>query len=128
MFERRGGHLMTVTTRTTVAEIAREVPRAIPIFQRNGIDFCCGGRRTLSEVCSELGVGFDAIVDQIGEAGQEPAGPLPDWATEPLADLIDRDLLRYHAVLRDELPRLEMLADKVATVHASRHPELLPSL
>ena len=53
---------MQVTAETTIAEIASAMPRAIPVFQKHGIDFCCGGRRALADVCTEKGVGFEAIV------------------------------------------------------------------
>jgi len=119
---------MNVTPQTTVAEIAGAMPRAIPVFQKHGIDFCCGGRRALSEVCSERGVGFDAIVDEIEVAGLRPAGADTDWATEPLGALIDHILASYHAGLRQELPRLLALAEKVATVHGANHPDTLPAL
>jgi regulator of cell morphogenesis and NO signaling len=119
---------MNVTAQTTVAEIASALPRAIPVFQKHGIDFCCGGRRSLADVCSEKGVGFDAIVDEIESAGLQPAGYDTDWATEPLSALIDHILLRYHAGLKDELPRLYALAEKVAAVHGAAHPDTLPAL
>jgi regulator of cell morphogenesis and NO signaling len=119
---------MNVKPQTTVAEIAGAMPRAIPVFQKHGIDFCCGGRRALAEVCSEKGLGFETIVGEIETAGRQPAGSGTDWATEPLGALIDHILVRYHAVLKEELPRLEALAENVATVHGANHPDTLPAL
>jgi regulator of cell morphogenesis and NO signaling len=119
---------MNVTTQTTVAEIASAMPRAIPVFQRHGIDFCCGGRRALADVCSEKGVGFETIVGEIETAGLQPAGSEIDWGGESLGALIDYILGRYHATLKEELPRLEALADKVAAVHGANHPDTLPAL
>ena len=119
---------MNVTPQTTVAEIASAMPRAIPVFQKHGIDFCCGGRRALSEVCSEKGVGFEAIVGEIESATRKPVGSESDWTTEPLGALIDHILTRYHAELRQELPRLEALAEKVASVHGAAHPDTVPVL
>jgi len=119
---------MTLTPQTTVAEIAGTMPRAIPVFQKHGIDFCCGGRRALGDVCSERGVGFETIVGEIEAAGRRPSGSETDWATEPLGTLIDHILATYHAGLRTELPRISALAEKVATVHGDNHPETLPAL
>jgi regulator of cell morphogenesis and NO signaling len=119
---------MNVTHETTVAEIASAHPRAIPVFQKHGIDFCCGGRRPLAEVCSEKGVGFESIVGEIEKALAGPAGADADWANEPLGALVDHIVGRYHAGLREELPRLLALAEKVATVHGANHPDTLPSL
>jgi len=119
---------MDVTPQTTVAEIASAMPRAIPVFQRHGIDFCCGGRRALAEVCTEKGVGFATIVDEIETAGLQSSGSGTDWATEPLGAIIDHILSRYHAGLKEELPRLQALAEKVAAVHGANHPDTLPAL
>ena len=119
---------MTVTPQTTIAEIASAMPRAIPVFQKHGIDFCCGGRRALAEVCTERGVDFDAIVGEIEKAAAPPPGSETDWAAEPLGSLIDHILSRYHTALREELPRLLVLAEKVATVHGANHRETLPAL
>jgi regulator of cell morphogenesis and NO signaling len=119
---------MNLTPETTVAEIASAMPRAIPVFQKHGIDFCCGGRRALAEVCSEKGVGFDAIVCEIESSGGQPLRSDTDWTTEPLAALIDHIVTRYHAGLREELPRLLALAEKVANVHGANHTDTLPGL
>jgi iron-sulfur cluster repair protein YtfE (RIC family) len=44
---------MNITPETRVAEIAAHNPATIRIFQRFTIDFCCGGKRPLAEVCAE---------------------------------------------------------------------------
>jgi regulator of cell morphogenesis and NO signaling len=119
---------MKVTSQTTIAEIAGSMPRSIPIFQKHGFDFCCGGRRALAEACSEMGVGFETIVGEIETACRQPVESETDWATEPLGDLIDHILTRYHARLKEELPRIEVLVEKVTTVHGAHHPETLPAL
>lgn len=41
----------------------------------------------------------------------------PEWYQAPVS--------RYHAALREDLPRLGRMADKVAEVHGGRHPELI---
>ncbi len=119
---------MNFTAETTVAEIAGALPRAIPVFQKHGIDFCCGGRRALAELCSEKGIGFETIVCEIESAVRQPSGSETDWTIEPLGALVDHILGRYHAGLREELPRLLALAQKVATVHGANHPNTLPAL
>ena len=119
---------MTLTPETTVAEIAGTMPRAIPVFQRHGIDFCCGGKRALAEICSEKGIGFDAIVGELEAADRRRSPGDTDWATEPLDALIDHILERYHKGLYEEMPRLEALADKVVSVHGATHPDSLPAI
>lgn len=119
---------MHVTSETTVAEIASTMPRSIPVFQRHGIDYCCGGKRSLAAVCSEKGVAFDAIVGEIETADRPVAEAGTDWANEPLGSIIDHILTHYHASLKEELPRLLALAEKVTSVHGANHPDTLPAL
>lgn len=82
----------------------------------------------MAEVCSETGVGFETIVGEIETAGREPSGSETHWESEPLGALIDHVLSRFHASLKEELPRLLALAEKVATVHGATHPDTLPAL
>jgi regulator of cell morphogenesis and NO signaling len=119
---------MELTPATHVADIAAHNPAAIPVFQRHGIDFCCGGRRPLAEVCRDRGIDFDAVREEIAAAATATPAPERDWTEAPLADLVDHIVTRYHVGLRQELPRLAAMADKVLAVHGKRHPEVLPAL
>ena len=39
----------------TVSEIAASSLAAVRVFERLGIDYCCGGKRPLADVCREKG-------------------------------------------------------------------------
>src|SRR5688572_13370019 len=43
-----GRTAMTITETTTVADVAAAIPSSVRIFERLGIDFCCGGRTPLA--------------------------------------------------------------------------------
>ena len=53
---------MQTTTGKTVREIALEDPSSIRIFESLGIDYCCGGKRPLSDACSRANVDFDRVI------------------------------------------------------------------
>jgi regulator of cell morphogenesis and NO signaling len=114
---------MTITENTTVAEIAAALPSSVRVFQRHEIDFCCGGKAPLAAVCRQRGVPFEALV---GEIEASVASPVEDrdWNREPLHVLIDHIVTTYHDVLREELPRLEAMAAKVARVHGAKAAHL----
>lgn len=40
-------------TETTVREIALENPASIRVFEKFGIDYCCGGHKALTQACRE---------------------------------------------------------------------------
>ena len=107
---------MNITERTTVAAIASTLPSSVRVFQRHGIDFCCGGKTPLATVCRERGIPFAGIVSAI-EVSALAAPDERDWNAEPLHLLIDHIIATYHDALRTELPRLESMAAKVARTH-----------
>jgi regulator of cell morphogenesis and NO signaling len=117
---------MDITPDTSVARIASQSPATIRIFQRFGIDFCCGGKRPLSAVCAEKQMTFEELRSALAAVEAVPAAQ--PSAEAPLSELIHFVLERYHASLREELPRLGEMSAKVLRVHGDKHPDLLPAL
>jgi regulator of cell morphogenesis and NO signaling len=107
-----------MTTTSTLAELATTHPAASRVFQRYGLDYCCGGRQPLDDVCHAKGLDPIALVHAIEE--EERTVDLPRWDTAPLAELVHVIVSRYHAALRSELPALIALAAKVETVHGEK--------
>lgn len=118
---------MNITPDTRIAEIAAGNPATIRIFQRFGIDFCCGGKRPLHEVCAEKQMTFGELRTAL-EGADAPGSTEMPAADAPLAELVRFIVDEYHADLRSELPRLDQMAVKVIDAHGEKHPELLPAL
>lgn len=116
---------MTITTTTTVGQIAAEYPLATRVFARHGIDFCCGGGRALEEIAAKRGLDASAVLAEIERELTSPNGSARNWTEAPLGELIDHILSTYHEPLYEELPRLEAMARKVYRVHADKDPERL---
>jgi regulator of cell morphogenesis and NO signaling len=117
---------MAIATTKTVGELAVEIPNATREFEKLGIDYCCGGSRTLGEACAEAKISVDEALDRLQEsmtAAAPSAGQ--DWQNQPLADLIEHITSTHHVFVREECPRIEALAAKVVSVHGKNHPELL---
>ena len=115
---------MAITSDSLVADIATTAPGTIPVFQRHHIDFCCGGRTPLAEVCAERGLDAALLVTELNAA----AGPVSaerSWQDAPLSDLIAHIQTRYHEHLREELPRLDAMVDKVVSRHGAHLPNVL---
>jgi len=115
---------MSIILESLVADIAARHPSSIDIFERHGIDFCCGGHRSLKDACGEKGLSPALVVSEIEAAAARETPGEPTWTEAPLGALVDHIVSRYHTDLRETLPRLGRMADKVAEVHGSRHPEL----
>jgi len=112
------------TMQETVGGLVAERPGWARVFEELGIDYCCGGRRTLREACDRRGLSLDAVLRRLAAADAEPATAEPDWTAAPLAALCDHIVHAHHDFLRLELPRVGRLLIKVAGVHGDRHPEL----
>ena len=115
---------MTISENTTVAEIAAAWPSSVRVFQRHGIDFCCGGKTPLSAACREHGLSIQDVSNAIEASACEPSANSRDWPHEPLHALVTHIVATYHDTLREELPRLQAMASKVARVHGSKSPHL----
>lgn len=117
---------MNVDLSKTVRELAVENPAATRVFEKFGIDYCCGGGKSLREACAAVNIAPDKLVESLQSAGQaRSTNGNKDWKSEPLCDLIDHIVDTHHAYTREELDRLEPLLAKVCSVHGQRHPELL---
>jgi regulator of cell morphogenesis and NO signaling len=110
----------------TLGEIAAKDLRKAQIFRKYGLDFCCGGKKTVKEACSEKGLDVAKIEQELLQADKVVSSrPLPynEWELDFLADYI---VNTHHSYVKKNLPDILAYANKVARVHGSRHPELLP--
>ena len=117
---------MSVTTEKTVRELALENPGAARVFERLGIDYCCGGKQTLEQACRAASLAVTEVLDALEVANHSrPASPKDsNWQTQSLGDLISHIKNTHHKYTREEIARLGPLFDKVCSVHGERHPEL----
>jgi regulator of cell morphogenesis and NO signaling len=115
---------MEIVETTQVADVASRFPATIKVFQKRGIDFCCGGKRGLATACAEGGIDLSLLRTELQTAiacAPEDTDGLPEM---PLDELTRHIVARYHDTLREELPRMERMMQKVLAVHGPKHPWL----
>lgn len=113
------------TTETTVREIAVGNPATIRVFETLGIDYCCGGKRSLSEACERAGVPMAHVQELLANAGKNAQADSGNpWNEVPLKVLTGHIVAKHHAYVRQETPRLEGLLRKVISRHGAAHPEV----
>jgi regulator of cell morphogenesis and NO signaling len=111
-------------TKNTLGQIVANDFRSAEIFKEANIDFCCGGKKTLEEACSEKNIVTDLIAKKIKDLEMLPDNPsqnYKDWGLDFLADYI---VNTHHKFVLKNLPELDFYTKKIASVHGSNHPEL----
>jgi regulator of cell morphogenesis and NO signaling len=112
-------------TAVTVREIALANPGLIRVFEKFGIDYCCGGKKPLSAACAANGLDVAEVQAALDAASTTAEAPQVNWAMEPLAKLAEHIVSKHHAYVRAELPRLTALAEKVVRRHGDTQPHLV---
>lgn len=120
--------MQALQQRTTVAEIAANSLAAVRVFERLGIDYCCGGKRPLDEVCRDKGYDVAAVQQDLEREAAETPDLATDWNTAPLAQLVEHIVSTHHEYLRRELPALGARVEKVYHVYNQRYGETLTGL
>jgi regulator of cell morphogenesis and NO signaling len=109
----------------TVADVALTFPNAIDVLNRYDLDFCCNGKVPFTEACQKLNLESEKVWKEILVASPKKAGnPLnfESWHSAVLADFI---VQHHHEYVREVVPRIRELLDKIVSVHADTNPELL---
>src|SRR5262245_9694419 len=115
---------MNVPLKTsTIGDIVANDFRAAGVFERFGIDFCCGGARSVDEACRSEAVD-PAEVWRALDALPPAAGGVADPAHLPLERLVDHIVSIHHAYVRQAMPTIARYLAKLVEVHGARHPEL----
>ena len=114
-----------LTSKQTIGQMVADRPSRAALFERLGLDYCCGGKNQLETACQEKALNLSAVMRELQECDARVDGePEADWTAAPLEALVDHILVAHHAYLKDALPRLTLLIDKVDKAHGDSHPDL----
>jgi regulator of cell morphogenesis and NO signaling len=120
--------MQTLDIDQTVGQLVREKPNRSRVFEALNIDYCCGGKVRLEDACRRKGVEVERVLRQLAESDAD-VGASPDALINAdemqLTELADHIESTHHAYLKNELPRLDQITEKVARVHGDRDPRLL---
>jgi regulator of cell morphogenesis and NO signaling len=109
----------------TVGELAAADVRKAEVFKKWGIDFCCGGKKTLKQACAEQNIDVAVVEAELANSSNlqstAPAFDFNRWAPDFLADYIYN---QHHQYYYQEGPVIADLLEKVASRHGGHQPEL----
>ena len=118
---------MSIQTNTepTIGEIVANDFRAASLFKEAGIDFCCGGNKSLSAACKEKGTDVSQLIQQLDTLAQTPVSSALNFKEWDLSFLSDYILNTHHKFVLKNLPELVFYTQKIANVHGDHHTELI---
>jgi regulator of cell morphogenesis and NO signaling len=118
--------MVTIDLETPIGQLVRERPARSRVFDSLQIDYCCGGKRSLRDACRRRDVSPTEALERILESDLiSEAGDLVDAESMTLTELADHIEQRHHTYLKNELPRLDRMTEKVSRVHGKKEPRLI---
>src|SRR5215467_10918062 len=105
------------TKSQTVRDLALEIPNATRVFEKLGIDYCCGGGKSLEQACQGANLNAGEVMEMLQKASVPDTEAEHDFKAEPLADLIEHIIATHHKYVREEIARLQPLFVKVCSAH-----------
>lgn len=112
-----------ITPETMVGHIVAARPLLAGVFERVGIDFCCGGRITLAAACAKRGLDVNTFISVL-EAVPSALTSATDAAAMSLTALADHIESTHHSFTKEELPVLVEQSQRVARKHSGRDARL----
>jgi regulator of cell morphogenesis and NO signaling len=109
----------------TLGELVTKDFKKALIFKKYGLDFCCGGKKTVKEACAEKNLDVTIIEQELQQLDKNPKQnslPYDKWS---LDFLIDHIVNTHHLYVNTTIADMYYYAKKVMSVHGNAHPELL---
>ncbi|MBL7739874.1 MAG: iron-sulfur cluster repair di-iron protein [Chitinophagaceae bacterium] len=107
----------------TLAQIVTGNHRTAAVFEKYHLDFCCKGKRSLQQACTEQNISVDELLKELEGAASGTQTVFP-FDKLPLSQLAEHIVSTHHTYVKNELTQLMAYAEKVASKHGQRHPEL----
>lgn len=115
---------METNNNTTIGEIVANDFRTAAVFSKLGIDFCCKGQRSISEVCEKNNLNPNSLLQELNEVMNNAGGESIDYNSWPLDLLADYIEKKHHRYVENKTPIIIEFLNKLCKVHGVSHPEL----
>jgi len=116
---------LTYTSETTVGAVVADDFRTTGVFEKHGIDFCCGGRISLAEICREKGLDPATLLQEIADLKNTPIDRGHNYSAWALPFLADYIINTHHVYLNENTAQIAAYTSKIAEVHGGHHPEVI---
>ncbi len=116
---------------TTIAEIVTQYPQTRRLLEELGLDYCCGGKTSLQDASQKAGLSCQEVLTKLNEKidqSDSKESPPKNWMAVPMTELIRHIVDIHHTYLKENLPRLKNLSEKVYRAHMQHHGDMLQKL
>jgi regulator of cell morphogenesis and NO signaling len=113
------------TENTTIGEIVSKDFRKAEVFKKFGLDFCCGGKKTLEKACRDKGLDILEVKRELEQAEAKPQTGNQNFSEWELGFLSDYIVNTHHKYVENAMPVIFEYTQKVARVHGEKHPEAI---
>ncbi len=110
---------------TTIGELVAADYRKAAVFSKFGLDFCCGGKKSLKDACNEKGINEKEVEIALAEVENQVTNTQHDFNSWELDFLTDYIINVHHKYVKENVTMLFEYSDKVANRHGSNHPEVI---
>jgi regulator of cell morphogenesis and NO signaling len=114
---------MNFGSQTTVRDIVATNPAATRVLEDAGVDYCCGGGKSLQEACIHAGASAEEILSRLREAASQVGPDDRNWMSAPLKEITRHIREKHHAFVRQSILRVRTMLTKVIAKHGTNHPE-----
>lgn len=105
--------------------MSQKTTAPLQIFEKYGIDFCCGGQSSLETVSRDKGLDPAEIINELETVKKSPSDRRENYGAWALSFLADYIVNTHHAWLNENTGQISAYAQKIAEVHGARHPEVI---
>jgi regulator of cell morphogenesis and NO signaling len=113
------------TSDRTVGEIVAANYRSAKVFEKHGVDFCCGGNVALAAICKNKGLDLATITAELEAVKSEPVEQSQNYASWEMPFLADYIINAHHSYIKGNIKQISTYTHKIAAVHGENHPEVI---
>lgn len=115
---------MNITLNTFVGDVVKHNFKTAPVFQNSNIYYCCGGNKSISDACKEVGIPPEQLITELENVSAQKDPDSEYINNLGLGELCNYIIKRHHAYVSASIPILKKNLEKICQVHGEHHPEL----
>jgi len=110
----------------SVGQLVAQRPEYARVFEKYKIEYCCGGgNNSVAQACSCAGADLNRVQQDLATVDAASVPPTSLACTRPpgtIQEGVDHLLSVHHDFLRQEMPRITRLINRIVDRHGELHP------